>query len=181
MAVIFTATKRGADRLAKKLCDQGHKSAPLHGDMGQGARKRTVERMRRGQFQFLVATDVAARGLDIKGISHVFNYDLPMVAEDYIHRIGRTGRAGATGIAVSLVGPEDWIKLRRIERLTGVRLQRNTIPGLEPTRPEPDARSARKPGGRKPGARRQQKARFGGGARAKPWSNGPSSNRPGRG
>ena len=143
-AVIFTATKRGADKLARRLADQGHASAALHGDMGQGARKRTVEQMRRGKFRLLVATDVAARGLDIKGISHVINYDLPMVAEDYIHRIGRTGRGGATGTAVSLVGPDDWSKLHGIERLTGRKLVREVIDGLEPTTTEP--KPGRKPG-----------------------------------
>ena len=131
-AVIFTATKRSADKLAKTLAGQGHTSAALHGDMGQGARRRTVDRVRKGKVRLLVATDVAARGLDIKGISHVINFDMPTVAEDYIHRIGRTGRAGATGTAVSLVGPEDRSKLAGIERLTGRRLQRDVIPGLEP-------------------------------------------------
>jgi superfamily II DNA/RNA helicase len=136
-AVIFTATKRGADRLAKALAAKGHASAALHGNMNQSQRKRTVERMRRGEFRLLVATDVAARGLDIRGISHVINFDLPMVAEDYIHRIGRTGRAGATGTAVSLVGPDDWHKLGGIERLTGRKLERALIPGLEPATAEP--------------------------------------------
>lgn len=136
-AVIFTATKRGADKLAKKISQQGHASAALHGDMRQAQRKRTIERMRRGNLRFLVATDVAARGLDIKGISHVINFDLPMVAEDYIHRIGRTGRAGTSGNAISLVTADDWKKLIDIERLTGKKLTRETILGLEPTIAEP--------------------------------------------
>ncbi len=136
-AVVFTATKRGADELSKRLREQGHRSDALHGDMSQGARRRTVERMRRGQCRILVATDVAARGIDIKGISHVFNFDLPMVAEDYIHRIGRTGRGGAKGVAVALVGPQDWDKLARIERLTGSPITRQVIEGLEPRHPEP--------------------------------------------
>lgn len=136
-AVIFTATKRSADKLAKTLAEQGHASAALHGDMKQQSRKRTVARMRERRLRVLVATDVAARGLDIKGISHVINFDLPMVAEDYIHRIGRTGRAGAKGVAITLVGPDDWIKLAGIERLTGRKLDREIISGLEPTRPEP--------------------------------------------
>ena len=136
-AVIFTATKRAADELSRRLRDQGHRSAALHGDMNQGARRRTVDQMRRGQCRVLVATDVAARGIDIRGISHVFNFDLPMSAEDYIHRIGRTGRGGASGIAVSLVGPQDWGKLAQIERLTGSPIQRQTVEGLEPRRPEP--------------------------------------------
>ena len=166
-AVIFTATKRGADRLAQVLSEQGHVSAALHGDMGQNARRRTVEQMRRGNYRLLVATDVAARGLDIKGISHVINFDLPMVAEDYIHRIGRTGRGGATGTAVSLIGPEDWSKLASIERLTGNKLVRQTIPGLEPSMPEPRS-SQRRPGGFKP------KNNGGGyGARARTQGQGP--------
>jgi superfamily II DNA/RNA helicase len=138
-ALIFTATKRRADRLAKALVKVGHRSAALHGDMRQGRRQRTLESLRRGSLKLLVATDVAARGLDIKGMSHVINFDMPMVAEDYIHRIGRTGRAGAEGVAISLVGPEDWSKLADIERLTGRTLTRETISGLEPQRAEPRA------------------------------------------
>jgi len=132
-AVIFTATKRGADRLSKKLAADGHASAALHGNMSQNKRKRTVEDMRRGKIRLLVATDVAARGLDIKGISHVINFDMPMVAEDYIHRIGRTGRAGASGTAISLVGPDDRRKLTGIQKLTGGDLNWTEIQGLEPT------------------------------------------------
>ncbi len=160
-AVIFTATKRAADELSRRLREQGHRSAALHGDMNQGARRRTVDQMRRGQCRVLVATDVAARGIDIKGISHVFNFDLPMSAEDYIHRIGRTGRGGASGIAVSLVGPQDWGKLAQIERLTGSPIVRQTVDGLEPRRPEPkpfDQRAKRRNGA--PGG---GKRRFGGG------------------
>ena len=141
-AVIFTATKRSADKLAKTLADKGHTSAALHGDMGQGARKRTVDHMRKGKFRLLVATDVAARGLDIKGLSHVINFDMPMVAEDYLHRIGRTGRGGATGTAVSLIGPDDWGKVVGIEKLTGQKLKRDIVDGLEPRKPEPRATRA---------------------------------------
>lgn len=156
-AVIFTATKRGADKLSKQLSAQGHKSAALHGDMGQGKRKRTVEEMRRGKFRMLVATDVAARGLDIRGISHVFNFDLPMVAEDYVHRIGRTGRGGEKGTAVSFVGPDDWSKLVGIERLTGKKLKRDIVVGLEPETDEPRPNSG---GGRgRNGNRNGKKAR----------------------
>ncbi len=131
-AIIFTSTKRGAEKLAKNLTEIGHSSASLHGDMGQNARKRTIDALRRGNPRFMVATDVAARGLDIDGVTHVINFDLPMVAEDYIHRIGRTGRAGAKGVAISLVGPEDRPKLASIERLTGQKIRRETIPGLGP-------------------------------------------------
>ena len=132
--LIFTATKRAADKLAKKLKAQDHKSKALHGDMSQSERKRTVEDMHRGECKLLVATDVASRGLDIKGISHVINFDLPMIAEDYIHRIGRTGRAGSQGVAISLVGPEDWDKLSRIEDLTGRKIRCEIVEGLEPTK-----------------------------------------------
>ncbi|HIG27383.1 MAG TPA: DEAD/DEAH box helicase, partial [Verrucomicrobiales bacterium] len=159
-ALIFTATKRMADELSKILSDLGHSTAALHGDMRQAARKRTVDQMRRGKYRLLVATDVASRGLDIKGISHVINFDLPMVAEDYIHRIGRTGRAGETGIAISLVGPNDFRLLRGIEKLTGVPIQREIIPGLEPRTPEP--KLYLKGNSDKPNRSRQ---RFGGGRR----------------
>lgn len=133
-AVVFAGTKRGADKLAKRLTAEGHKSAALHGNMNQNQRKRTVDQMRRGNVRVLVATDVAARGLDIQGISHVINFDLPMVAEDYIHRIGRTGRGGASGMAITLVTPEERGKWRAIERLTGRRLDALTVDGLEPKR-----------------------------------------------
>ena len=144
-ALIFTATKRGADQLAKVLRSKDHKSAALHGDMSQNKRRQTVENLKKGRVEMLVATDVAARGLDIKDISHVINFDLPMVAEDYIHRIGRTGRAGATGCAISLVGSSDWQKLGQIERLTGQKIKREVIEGLEPTASEPKNKHGDKP------------------------------------
>jgi len=149
-AVVFTATKAGAETLAQTLSEQGHACVALHGDMGQRDRKRTVDRMRRREVRLLVATDVAARGLDIAGISHVINFDLPMVAEDYIHRIGRTGRGSASGTAITFVGPADRPKLGRIERLTGGRLEYAVIPGLEP-RLEP---THRRPSGPRPNGRR---------------------------
>lgn len=136
-AIIFTATKKGADELAVKLKEEGLKCAALHGDMKQGMRRRTVENLQRKKINVLVATDVAARGLDIKGISHVINFDLPMQAEDYVHRIGRTGRGGATGVAVSLVGPQDWMLLSRIEKFIDARLDLTEIEGLEPKMPKP--------------------------------------------
>ncbi len=178
-AIIFTATKRGADKLAEDLGEQGYPCAALHGDMKQSARNRTVQRMRRGDVKVLVATDVAARGLDITGVTHVINFDLPMVAEDYVHRIGRTGRGGASGIAVSLIGPDDWSKLAQIERLTGNRLDRTVIPGLEPRRPAP------KPGERSSSSRSGTGRRPGGGGFARPGARqghqgAPRSDRPAR-
>ena len=154
--IVFTATKRGADDLARSLQERGHASAALHGDMSQYHRRRTVEGLRRRQIRVLVATDVAARGLDIRGLSHVVNYDLPNAPEDYVHRIGRTGRGGDSGTAISLVSTEDWPKLVRIERLTGRQLERSVVEGLEPSRPEP-LPTARRPGprrGARPGASR---------------------------
>lgn len=131
-AIIFSATKRDADDLARELSSAGHPAAPLHGDMNQFARNKTIERMRKGAIRLLVATDVAARGLDVSGISHVINFDLPRFAEDYVHRIGRTGRAGATGIAISFVSSSELSYLERIERFIGKRLPEQNIDGLEP-------------------------------------------------
>jgi superfamily II DNA/RNA helicase len=174
-ALIFTATKRGADRLAKKLAEQGHGATALHGDMNQNQRKRTIERMKRGEHRVLVATDVAARGRYIQGLSHVINFDLPRVAEDYIHRIGRTGRAGASGIAISLVGPDDHDNLRGIERLLKRRLERSVIAGLEPKRGEPRSdRSGRPPQGHKPQGRPGYK-----GHGKSNWSSAPRAEREG--
>ncbi len=138
-AVIFTSTKRSAQKLADQLSERGYRSAVLHGDMKQTARKHTIETMKRRRAQILVATDVAARGLDIKTITHVVNFDLPQVAEDYVHRIGRTGRAGMNGIAFSLVGPSDWAYLHEIEKFTGKKISQSTIAGLEPRLAKPSA------------------------------------------
>ncbi|MEQ1668366.1 MAG: DEAD/DEAH box helicase [Sulfuriferula sp.] len=147
-AIIFTATKRDADSLADDLQAAGHKVAALHGDMHQGARNRTITQMRHGSIRLLVATDVAARGLDVPGITHVINYDLPKNPEDYVHRIGRTGRAGASGIAVSLASPRDSMQLKRIERFTGQLIPAQVIDGLEP-KLKPRTGSA--PSGGRPG------------------------------
>jgi superfamily II DNA/RNA helicase len=134
-AIIFSGTKRNADQLANELSAQGHSAAALHGDMNQNARNRTIMRMRNGKIRLLVATDVAARGLDVSGITHVINYDLPKNAEDYVHRIGRTGRAGATGIAISFASGKEVDSLRSIERFIGQSIPQTVIPGLEPSRP----------------------------------------------
>ena len=134
-AIIFSATKRDADSLAHSLNNHGFAAAALHGDMTQNARNRTMLNMRRGKIRLLVATDVAARGLDITGISHIINFDLPRFAEDYVHRIGRTGRAGESGIAISFAARSDLTYLQRIERYMGQNLPMQVIPGLEPRIP----------------------------------------------
>ncbi len=148
-ALVFTATKRDADSLADNLSAQGHSAAALHGDMNQRERNRTLNNLRRGQVRILVATDVAARGIDVAGISHVINFDLPKAAEDYVHRIGRTGRAGATGIAVSFASNRDAVNLHKIERYTGQSIVAHTIAGLEPRfKPRSPSSAPRgKPGG----------------------------------
>ena len=133
-AIIFTSTKRHADVLAEDLYAAGHKTAALHGDMTQGARNRTLTKLRHGDVKVLVATDVAARGIDINGITHVINYDLPKFAEDYVHRIGRTGRAGASGIAISFASNMDRHILRKIEQYTGNKLEAAVVEGFEPKR-----------------------------------------------
>jgi len=152
-AVVFTATKRDADTIADRLNIAGFSAAALHGDMHQGARNRTLDSMRRGQVKVLVATDVAARGIDVPTITHVVNYDLPKFAEDYVHRIGRTGRAGRNGLAVSLVNHAEGMNVKRIERFTKQLIPVTTIEGFEPKRTAPP-RSASRPGGWKPGDNR---------------------------
>ncbi|CAB3747806.1 DEAD/DEAH box helicase [Paraburkholderia humisilvae] len=136
-AIVFTATKSDADQLAGRLADAGFQSAALHGDLPQGARNRTIRALRERRVRVLVATDVAARGIDIPGITHVFNYDLPKFAEDYVHRIGRTGRAGRSGIAVSLVHHAEQGALKRIERFVRAPLAVNVIEGFEPRKAPP--------------------------------------------
>ncbi|ARO88404.1 ATP-dependent helicase [Nitrosospira lacus] len=143
-AIVFTATKRDADMLADNLSAQGHEAAALHGDMNQRDRTRTLTKLRHGGLRVLVATDVAARGIDVSGITHVINFDLPKFAEDYVHRIGRTGRAGASGIAVSFASGKDGVNLKKIERFTGQRIDSHVIPGLEPRfKPRPATGGAR--------------------------------------
>jgi superfamily II DNA/RNA helicase len=131
-AIIFSATKINADKLAKQLIDQGHSALALHGDLKQNVRNRNLDRLRSGKIQFLVATDVAARGIDVLDISHVINYDVPKFYEDYVHRIGRTGRAGKSGIAISLGLPEDARQIQRIEKHTSTAFEVKAIAGLEP-------------------------------------------------
>src|SRR5690606_27449366 len=131
-AIVFTSTKRGADDLADHLNDQGFAAAALHGDMNQRQRTRTLGLLQKGRLRILVATDVAARGIDVQGISHAVNYDLPMQAEDYVHRIGRTGRAGRDGLAFTLATHSERHKVRRIEHYIGQPIPPSAIEGMEP-------------------------------------------------
>jgi superfamily II DNA/RNA helicase len=115
--LIFARTKKRTDRVAKFLAETGYKANRIHGDRTQKQRSDALEGFRDGKFRILVATDIAARGIDVAHIAHVINYDLPSVPEDYIHRIGRTARAGAAGEALSLLTPEDRLQWRDISRL----------------------------------------------------------------
>lgn len=129
--LIFVRTKHGADRLAKQLALDGIRTAALHGDKSQGARVKALEMFKNGKVTALVATDIAARGLDIDQLPHVVNYDLPAVAEDYVHRIGRTGRAGAAGEAISLVSSDEAKLLQAIEKLLKISIPRVAETGYE--------------------------------------------------
>ncbi|MAM29555.1 MAG: ATP-dependent RNA helicase RhlE [Flavobacteriaceae bacterium] len=131
--LIFTRTKHGANRLAQKLDKAKITSAAIHGNKSQGARTKALANFKSGNVRVLVATDIAARGLDIPLLPHVINYELPNIPEDYVHRIGRTGRAGASGEAISIVSVDEFEYVRAIEKLLGERLDQKTIPGFEVT------------------------------------------------
>jgi superfamily II DNA/RNA helicase len=142
-AVVFTSTQRDADELADRLSQIGHSVAALHGGMPQGRRNRVLGALRMKQLKVLVATDVAARGIDVPTITHVINYGLPMKAEDYVHRIGRTGRAGRSGLAITIAERRDIPMIRRIERFTTHNIPAAVVPGLEPRLQAP---AAQRPG-----------------------------------
>lgn len=132
--LIFTRTKQGADELAKEMAKDGIKTQSIHGDKSQGARDRILAEFKAGKVRALVATDVAARGLDIQQLQYVVNHELPYNAEDYIHRIGRTGRAGATGLAVSLICEKERYLLTGIEKLLGEHFATQWLAGFEPSK-----------------------------------------------
>lgn len=132
--VIFTSTKAMTEVIADELYEKGFAANCLHGDMPQGWRNRTLMDLRKGRCKILVATDVAARGIDVPTITHVINYDLPKQAEDYVHRIGRTGRAGRTGIAITFAEVNEYVKVHKIEKYINRKLPELTIEGMEPTR-----------------------------------------------
>ena len=154
--LIFTRTKQGADLLAGEMCKDGLKTASIHGDKSQGARERALAQFKAGEIRALVATDVAARGLDIDQLKYVINFELPYIAEDYIHRIGRTGRAGGDGLAISLFSSDEKWLLEEIEAILDERLPQQWLPGYEPDltkmAPEPRKNS-------KTAQRRRSKAR----------------------
>jgi ATP-dependent RNA helicase RhlE len=153
-ALVFTRTKRGADRVARHLDTVGIRVAAIHGNKSQPQRRHALEHFRAAKIRVLVATDIAARGIDIDGVTHVVNYELPDVPESYVHRIGRTARAGADGIAISLCGADERAQLRDIERLT-----RQSIPAEDRRQQrtgaldaEPEARPQQRSGAARPGA-----------------------------
>ncbi|TWX63861.1 DEAD/DEAH box helicase [Colwellia sp. C1TZA3] len=140
--LIFTRTKLGADELAKEMSKDGIKTQSIHGDKSQGARDKGLAEFKAGKTRALVATDVAARGIDISDLRYVINYELPYIAEDYIHRIGRTGRAGNEGLAISLMSPSEAWLLEAVEKVLDTRLMQQWLPGYEPdlTKTDPPAR-----------------------------------------
>ena len=129
--IVFTRTKHGADRLARQLSRRGHSVAALHGNRTQGQRERALSDLRRGRVQVLVATDIASRGIDVKDISHIVNFDVPHTPEDYVHRIGRTGRVDATGDAFSFMSPEEQKDTLAIERFLGRTIPRVLLPDFD--------------------------------------------------
>ena len=143
MALVFARTKHGSERLMKALVKAGFAAGSIHGNKSQGQRDRAIASFKTGELTVLVATDVAARGLDIPGVRHVYNYDLPNVPDNYVHRIGRTARAGATGRAVAFCSPEELKELRDIEKTI-----KKAIPVIGGRAPET-------PQGQKPGSGRR--------------------------
>ncbi|MHA7002542.1 DEAD/DEAH box helicase [Aeromonas schubertii] len=155
-ALIFCRTRQGADKLAQRLTQGGINALAFHGDLTQGAREKVLIEFRAGTLQALVATDVAARGLDISDLNYVINMEFPFIAEDYVHRIGRTGRAGNKGLAITLFSPEDTPLMEKVEAVLDTRLPQQWFPGFEPdlTREAPSKGRSSK-GALKQKARRQ--------------------------
>ncbi|RLK50550.1 ATP-dependent RNA helicase RhlE [Alkalispirillum mobile] len=152
--LVFTRTKHGADRLARQLDQDGLASAAIHGNKSQNARTKALSQFKQGRVRVLVATDIAARGLDIDQLPHVVNFELPNVPEDYVHRIGRTGRAGRGGEAVSLVCVDEHKLLDGIQKLLKNPIDQHIVPGFEPDPSERPQPLFKKPAGRKGGGRR---------------------------
>ncbi|QYK00475.1 DEAD/DEAH box helicase [Shewanella psychrotolerans] len=157
--LVFSRKKVAADKLAKHLNEKGIEASAFHGDLGQGTREQVLQRFKAGEIKVLVATDVAARGIDIQRLDYVVNYELPFVAQDYVHRIGRTGRAGNKGVAVTLFSEDDALLLEEIEVSLDKRLPQQWLPGFEPdlTKADPfagrNSKSAQKRRAKKRGYR----------------------------
>ena len=167
-ALVFSRTKHGADKIVKHLHAANIGCAAIHGNKSQPQRTLALQAFRKGDIKILIATDIAARGIDVSGVSHVFNFDMPNVPEQYVHRIGRTARAGAEGIAISYVCGEEKGWLKQIERLTGVRLDQVPLPAdfdaqkaqlPKPVRTEPE-RQGRRPDGGGRGGQPEAKRQF---------------------
>ena len=163
--LVFTRTKHGANKLCKKMISAGITAAAIHGNKSQGARTKALAGFKSGSVRTLVATDIAARGLDIPLLPHVVNFELPNVSEDYVHRIGRTGRAGASGVALSLVSADETSYLRDIEKLVGIKIEKEIVEGFEP-----DPNASTEPIKQGQGRNRNQQSR-----RSKPRSQGGNS------
>jgi ATP-dependent RNA helicase DeaD len=136
-AIVFCRTKRGTDRIGRRLTKRFKDVACIHGDLAQSARDRVMADFRAGKVRVLVATDVVGRGIDVSGISHIFNYDIPQFCDDYVHRVGRTGRMGREGVAYTFVTPEEGNELTRIEIRINRLLTRDDVPGFEAKTPVP--------------------------------------------
>jgi ATP-dependent RNA helicase RhlE len=154
--LVFVRTKRRADRVARQVQQEGFDVARIHGDRSQSQRETALAGFRSGRHQILIATDVAARGIDVEGISHVINYDVPTVPTDYVHRVGRTARMEATGEAITFVSPEEEGDIRGIERVLSKTIPRVTLPDFDYRAPPPPRTHGRE-GGRPP-----QRGRSGG-------------------
>ncbi|MEI4803752.1 DEAD/DEAH box helicase [Bacillus sp. FJAT-51639] len=156
LAVIFCRTKRRVTKLYEALKGYGYNCDELHGDLSQAKRERVMKRFRDAEIQYLIATDVAARGLDVEGVTHVFNYDIPEDVESYIHRIGRTGRAGGSGLAITLVAPKDKMYLQQIEKGINASLQRQVVEQPNKQEPEKKEQRSQKPREKKPFKEKKQ-------------------------
>jgi superfamily II DNA/RNA helicase len=180
--IIFAATKRSTEKLAKSLQEDGHKASFLHGDLPQSKRNRIVQDLRNGKCKILVATDVAARGLDVPALSHVINYDLPRQTEDYVHRIGRCGRAGRSGVAISLCSMDDRPQLNAINRYLDRKMEVCVIEGMEPKKtyvPSDNKGNGRGRGRSGGGGNGQGRGRSSGGYAGKSSSGGQGRSRSG--
>ena len=176
--IVFARTKRGADKLARQLEKRGHSVAPLHGDRTQSQRERALRDLKRGRIEVLVATDIASRGIDVSDLSHVINFDVPVTPEDYVHRIGRTARAEATGDAFTLMSHEEERDLKAIERFIGKSILRVTIPDFDYKKAPTPQEHGSSHGGRGSGGRSGRGGEGGGRSSARPVPASPSASGP---